>query len=103
MVRRPRAARREQQRALRKEVRAREKLAAEAPGGSAEAAIVVASAALVEPSARSARCVQCGGELDVVAHDVAPGAPQVRVARVVCRLCHTPRRIWFRLEPPAAN
>jgi hypothetical protein len=101
---RARVERREQQRGLRKDVRAREKLAAQAPGGAPAQAITVTSASVIEGQARSMPCVQCGGTLDIEAHDADPHAGQLlRVVRAVCRLCHTRRRIWFRVEAPRAN
>ncbi len=93
---RARTERRAGERALRREVGAREKLAARGPGGAAERAIVVSSASLVEVRARSTACVQCGGELELRSHN-AP-SPGMRLARMVCRKCHAPREIWFRLE-----
>jgi hypothetical protein len=95
---RARTARREGERALRREVGARERLAGLGPGGSAERAIIVRSASQVEVQARSTPCVQCGGELELRDHS-AP-LPSLRLARLVCRRCHTPRELWFRLETP---
>jgi hypothetical protein len=103
MARRARSERRSQERALRKEVRAREKLANLGPGGGPERAYVITSASLVEPTARSIPCIQCGGTLDVTGHAAAPDAPLLRIARMVCRLCHTPREIWFRIEAAGPN
>jgi hypothetical protein len=102
--RRSRVERREQERALRKDVRVREKLAADGPGATPEQSIPVAAASVVEVRARSIPCVQCGGTLDLEAHDAEVHAGQLlRVVRVICRLCHTRRRIWFRVEAPRTN
>jgi hypothetical protein len=96
---RPRTARRETERALRRDVHERERLAAAAPGGTAERAIPVSSASLVEPRALSTPCVQCGGELALRAHAApAEAGGTLRVARLVCRRCHAPRELWFRLD-----
>ena len=97
---RPRTARREAERAQRKNVHVREKLAASAEGGAPDRAIPVASASVVEGRARSVPCIQCGGELELRAHR-AGDDPRglLRVVSLVCRLCHTPRELWFRIEP----
>jgi hypothetical protein len=96
--RRLRSERRQAARALTKEVRGREKLAAAGPGGAADRAIVVTSASVVELRAREWPCVQCGGVLELRSHQVAPGAPELRTVQLVCRLCHAPRTLWFRIE-----
>jgi hypothetical protein len=96
---RPRTQRREQERDLRKTVREREKLAAAVPGGAPDRPLVVASASVIEGMARATPCVQCGAELILSDHaaDVHQGTA-VRVVRLVCRLCHAPRVLWFRVE-----
>jgi hypothetical protein len=96
--RRPRTERRKAARQLTGEVRAREKLAAAGPGGAADRPITVVSASLVEPRARETPCVQCAGTLDLVRHQGSAGAPDLREVNLICRLCHTPRTIWFRIE-----
>jgi hypothetical protein len=86
---------------LRKEVNVRQRLTAAAPGGAADRPLVVSSAAVVDGRARSEPCIQCGGELDLRNHS-AEGAT-LRLVTLVCRLCHTPRSIWFRIESTLAN
>jgi hypothetical protein len=98
---RSRTERRAAERALRKEVLARERLAAAAPGGARDRPIVVATVSVIESMARSTPCVQCGGELELRDH-AAPEA-KLRLVRLVCRLCHAPREIWFSIEVPQAN
>jgi len=99
--RRPRAARRERERELRREVREREDLAARLPGGSPQRPIEVATPAVVEVRAAATACVQCGGELGVVEHAVERrGDETLRVVRAICRRCHAPRSIYFRLARP---
>ncbi|HXU79763.1 MAG TPA: hypothetical protein VN914_00080 [Polyangia bacterium] len=98
---RSRTERRELERALRKEVVARERLAAAAPGGAQDRPIVVATVSVIESMARSTPCVQCGGELELKDHAAPPGG--LRLVRLVCRLCHAPREIWFSIEPPLTN
>jgi hypothetical protein len=97
---RSRTERRELERALRKEVVARERLAAAAPGGAQDRPIVVATVSVIESMARSTPCVQCGGELELKDHAAVAG---LRSLRLVCRLCHAPREIWFSIEPPLTN
>jgi hypothetical protein len=101
---RSRTERRETERALRKEVKERERLSAAAPGGGRDRPIIVPSASVVETMARSTPCVQCGGELELKDHAAPPeGQGKLRLARLVCRLCHAPREIWFAIELPLAN
>jgi hypothetical protein len=101
---RPRRERREHERALRKTVRETERLARQLPGATPDAAIDVDAPSVVELRARSTPCPQCGGELDVRG-DRADSTPRgiLREVSLVCRLCHTPRTLWFRVIPRAAN
>jgi hypothetical protein len=101
MPRPPRARRqqREQQRALGKSVRQLERLAAEMPGGSPERPIDVASASVVETKARAIRCVQCDAiEMELRGDRATSTARGVlRELAMVCRQCHAPRAVWFRI------
>ena len=101
---RPRKKQREQERALRKQVRKVERIAGELPGGSPEQPIDVASASVVEGAARATACVQCGGDLELRG-DRATSTPRgvLREVAVACRRCHAPRTLWFRIAPPTAN
>lgn len=101
---RARTERRAQERALRKAVRQTEKDVQRAPGGAPDHPLVVPSASVVEPRARETRCAQCGGDLELRTHAAEKHAGEMlRVARLVCRVCHAPRTIWFRIEAPLAN
>ncbi|HXU05194.1 MAG TPA: hypothetical protein VN903_29745 [Polyangia bacterium] len=101
---RPRRKRREQARALRKQVRRTEQLAGDLPGGSPDRPIDVASASVVEGKARGTPCIQCGGDLDVRGDRATSTARGVlREIAVVCRLCHAPRTLWFRVVQVAEN
>ena len=103
-AKRSRTDRRAAERALRKEVVERQRLAAAAPGGARDRPIVVATVAVIEPMARSTPCVQCGGELELREHAApADGQGRLRLIKLVCRLCHTPRELWFAIEPLRAN
>jgi len=64
----------------------------------------VTSAAVVETHARSTPCPQCGGDLELRS-DRATSTTRglLRELALVCRLCHAPRTLWFRIRPPSAN
>jgi hypothetical protein len=103
-VSRPRRQRREQERALRKQVERAERMADELPGGAPERPIEVASASVVEPKARAVACVRCGGALEPRA-DRATSTPRgvLREIELACRQCHGRRTLWFRIAPQATN
>ncbi|MCX5740870.1 MAG: hypothetical protein NT062_00050 [Proteobacteria bacterium] len=88
-------------RAARALVRDREKLAALSSGGAAERPITVTSSAVIEVRAGALPCVQCEGEYRVVAHDNAGAG--LRKVSVACRLCGTPRILWFRIVSDDPN
>ncbi|MES1204573.1 MAG: hypothetical protein ABUS79_01425 [Pseudomonadota bacterium] len=97
---RARRRRREDERAARKTVRETERLAARLPGGDPERPIEVASAAVIEVQARATPCAQCGGTLSVQGDRASSTARGVlRQMDMVCRRCHTPRILWFRVTP----
>src|ERR1700712_4512710 len=97
---RGRTVRRAAERELRKGVRKVEALARELPGGKREAPIEVAGTGLVEIRARAVRCPQCGGELEVRGERAESTARGVlRQMQMICRLCHAPRSLWFRVAP----
>lgn len=98
---RKRTARREQERAARRLVRDREKLAALSPGGSEARPIEVTSASVVEVRAHATPCVQCGGEYKVREHTSARSG--LRRVEVTCQQCGTRRTLWFRLTSDDPN
>jgi hypothetical protein len=102
--RRPRSERREEERAVRKEVRRTESLARKLPGGAPDTPIDVGSAAVVEVKARALPCIQCGGELELRG-DRATSTPRgvLRELALTCRRCHAPRSAWFLIAPSHAN
>jgi hypothetical protein len=82
----------------------RVRLAELEPGGAPERPIVVDSASVVESRARDTRCAVCEAGLELADHDVvAHAGASLRRTRLVCKECHTPRVIWFRIAPPMAN
>lgn len=97
---RARTARREEEQKARKLVHQLQRLADEAPGGSEQRPLEVASSAVIEPRAKSTPCPLCAGELDVLEHEAVRG---LRPVRVKCRQCHATRTIWFRLVSAQAN
>ncbi len=98
---RARVGRREAERAAKKLVQDREKLALLSPGGARERPIVVTSSAVIEPRVEGMPCAQCGGQYRVREHE-AP-ASGLRRVEVTCRQCSAPRTLWFRLAPDDPN
>jgi hypothetical protein len=101
---RARRQRRERERALRKDVRNVERLARQLPGATPESPIEIAAPSVAEIQARATPCPQCGGELELRG-DRADSTPRgvLRELSLVCRLCHAPRSLWFRVTPSSAN
>jgi hypothetical protein len=89
------------QRALRALIRDRERLAELSAGGSPEHPIELTSAAVVEIRASAMTCPQCDGAYRVRDHR-APSSG-LRAVDVSCRLCGTPRTLWFRLGSTEPN
>jgi predicted Zn finger-like uncharacterized protein len=96
-----RTSRRAQERAARQLVRDREKLAAMVAGGSAERPLAVPSSAVIEGRVRSLPCPQCEGTLRIDDHRSAGSG--MRVVDVRCRICGTPRTLWFRIVSDEPN
>lgn len=104
MKRRPRASRREAEREAKQLTELRTKLAALEPGGSPARPIEITSPAEVEVRAASMPCPRCAGQTRVNEHVVeSAGASRVRVAKVVCQRCGSPRAIYFRLGAGAVH
>jgi hypothetical protein len=101
VIRRKRTEQRERERALRKLVRDREKLAALSPGGSEERPIQVTSSAVVEVRVRHLTCPQCDGQYKVKEHR-APSSG-LRSVDVTCQMCGVSRTLWFRIVSAEAN
>lgn len=89
---------------MRKAVRVTERLVRQLPGSTPEAPIEIVASGLAEIQARATPCPQCGGELQIRgdrADSTARGV--LRELRLICRLCHAPRTLWFRVSPSSAN
>jgi hypothetical protein len=102
--RRPRTARRERERAARKLVRDRDRLASLEEGGAPERPIEVDSASVIPGRARSRPCPLCGGalQLDEETAESVEGR-RLRCAHMTCRQCGIGREIWFRIGSPLPN
>lgn len=96
-----RTARRERERAARRLVQDREKLALLSAGGSRERPITVGSSAVVETRVRALTCPQCDGTYRLNDHR-AP-ASGLRAVDVTCVTCGTPRTLWFALGSDDPN
>lgn len=100
---RPRTVRRAKARELAKNTEKLARLADDLPGARPDSALAVTSVAVVETRARAHRCVFCDGELELRDHRVTPHAGALlREVELACRLCHTTRRLYFRLAPVGA-
>ncbi len=97
---RPRKQRREDDRAARKTVRQKQRMLTVLPGGAAAHPLEVSTAAVVEVHARAIACIHCDGQLSL-REDRATSTPRgvLRELEMVCRLCHAPRHLWFRIAP----
>ena len=95
-----RTARREQERAARQLVRDKEKLAALVAGGSAARPLEVPSSSVIEGRVRALPCPQCEGQLDVIDHRAEQG---LRAVDAKCRICGTPRTLYFRIVSDEPN
>jgi hypothetical protein len=95
---RPRTARREQERALEKLAEARVKLARLEAGGDPARPLEVESASVIELRAESQRCLRCDGELRVHEHRAGHA---VREVELRCKRCGAPRLLWFRVRAPS--
>lgn len=95
----PRAQRRAAERAAEKLWRAKQRLAALEPGGSAERPLEIPSASVVEARASGEPCLRCGGQVRVADHRAELVAGQrLRIARVRCVRCGAERSFFFRLH-----
>jgi hypothetical protein len=74
------------------------------PGGAPDRPIRVPASPVVDIRATSMRCPLCEGTLRLDEHAAETVAGKsLRVARMTCMLCHTPREIWFDLAPDQPN
>lgn len=96
-----RTARRAREQQVKKLVRATEKLAHAAAGGSRDHPIEVTSSPVVEIRVRAMRCPQCEGTYTLVDHrSVGEG---IRPVDVRCSVCSTARTLWFKIALAEPN
>src|SRR5690349_17962736 len=96
-----RTARRAREVKVKKLVRATEKLAHTAAGGSKDHPIEVTSSTVVEIRVHAMRCPQCDGTYALVDHRSA--GQGIRPVDVRCSVCSTARTLWFKIAEPQAN
>lgn len=96
-----RALRRLAERATRKLVHDKQRLASLERGGAAEHPIEVASSAVIEVRAASLPCPLCEGELRVEEHRAQSAT--LRAIDVRCVRCGVPRTLYFRIAPTGPN
>ena len=83
-------------------MQAKRKLLALEPGGSPEHPLDVATAAVIEPKAKSTRCPRCDEPLEVEAHEAHTGERgRLREVALACRFCGERRALWFRISAPS--
>jgi hypothetical protein len=101
---RPRTARRSQERADLKLAAQREKLFLLEPGGTPQRPLEITSPSLVESHARSLTCPRCDGPHEVDEHlAVTLDGVRLREAKLRCRQCGSRRSLWFRVLGNALN
>jgi hypothetical protein len=89
---------RQEQRLARKQVKQTARLGTMLPGGAADRPIEVTSAAVIEVRARARRCLHCDGELELRGDRATSTARGVlREVTLLCRRCHAPVCLWFRV------
>ena len=100
----PNAQRRARARAADKLARQRERLATLADGGAPDRPIDVVSASVIEAQAAGNACLRCAASCRVVEHAAATmGERRLRVVRLECPQCGTPRTVYFRIVGEALN
>ncbi len=101
---RPRAARRERGRILKKLGDQREKLARLEAGGSANNPLVVSSASQIEPRAENEPCLRCGERARVSEHAARTiDGARLRVVITTCPKCGARRTLYFRISEALEN
>jgi hypothetical protein len=98
------AAKRAADREATRDRRTLERIDALDEGATPERAIEVTSPSEVEIRAEFIPCPICGGRLRVEAHEAETvDGLRVRVARMICGTCRTPRVRYFRVGAPLPN
>jgi hypothetical protein len=104
MAKRARTLRRETARRSEKLTRDVDRLAKLERGGAADRPLMITSPSEVEVYASDTRCPLCQGAYDYLDHtaETIEGA-RLRVLRVKCRQCGTPRSYYFQLSSTTLN
>src|SRR5687768_5088499 len=96
-----RTERRAGERATRKLVHDRQRLATLEAGGAPDRPITVTSSSVIEVRARSMLCPLCAGNLLVDEHSaLMHEGHSLRAAHVTCQLCGVKRAIYFAITSP---
>lgn len=94
--------RREGERTSDKLAAARDRLLDLEPGGTPARPLEVATAAVIEPKAKSTVCPRCGASFRVLSHEVRNDAHgRLREIGVECASCGFRRSLWFRIAEPS--
>jgi hypothetical protein len=97
-TKRPRALRREGERSSEKLTLARDRLLDLGPGGAPARPLEVATAAVIEPKAKSTPCPRCEASLRVRSHEARTEAQgRLREVGLECASCGFRRSLWFRI------
>ncbi|MGZ3423731.1 MAG: hypothetical protein ACXVEF_18440 [Polyangiales bacterium] len=98
MAARKRTERRALDRAVKKDIERRDKLATLEAGGAPDRPLEVTSASLVEPAAKALHCARCGAELRVDEHAARTieGTP-LRVVSLSCVSCGGKRTVYVKI------
>jgi predicted Zn finger-like uncharacterized protein len=96
-----RTQRREQERAVKKLVHVKERLATMVPGGSKDHPIQVSASPQVEIRVHGMTCPQCEGRYAIVDHRSA--GQGIRPVDVKCNVCGVARTLWFRIVEDQPN
>tara|TARA_R110002096_G_scaffold433887_5_gene654016 strand:- start:157031 stop:157375 length:345 start_codon:yes stop_codon:yes gene_type:complete len=71
-------------------------------GGSPQSPIAIPTPTLLKPNAEAMPCPLCLGKLRMVEETIDRNTEALlRIAHCKCDGCGTPRKMWFRLQPPS--
>lgn len=99
---RPRTLLRRQRVVSEKLVRAKNALLDLEPGGRPNHPLEVATAAVIEPKAKSVVCPRCDEPFDIESHEAhTTEQGRLREVKLRCRTCSGTRSLWFRIGAPS--
>ncbi len=83
-------------------VRAKNALLDLEPGGRPNHPLEVATAAVIEPKAKSVVCPRCDEPFDIESHEAhTTEQGRLREVKLRCRTCSGTRSLWFRIGAPS--